>query len=594
MVPGQALPKTTPSLRRSSDRKSTRLRLYRGWLGTGQPRRHNRNWLLLWAALTALLVLTAGLLFWLVDLYANGKEQLHTEIAVGDLSEWTTRSLIINLQDVQGVASAGPGWPESALHTLRSTKYLHRLERRDISLKLAEAIDNPALPPLFGVMPRYRSQKEALQACAAAAEPGIPAYSPSYFVPVGNGVGLEVIDLCVAEQTVGTAQLTGFTVATIGLHKLLETAIAVSEPLAKTHEVSFLLSDDTRLARAGLTRTALGVPHGPPRFRAEKVLAVPGLQLRMRLENLRGRAPLQLNLVTGAGATLSLLLIAVICLLLREVKRRSDGAAVIRHQQERLQAAARLATVGEIATLISHEINQPLHSISMCADAAAHIAAGHQNVPPDLLKLLRNIADQAMRAGRVVKGVRDFVSRGQVVRETVPAGELIQAVLPIIELQAKDTAAELLVDLGRRSLRVECDRLMVEQLILNLARNGLQAMRTNAVDRVRELHITARRAEGDSVQIEVRDTGPGLDPETISRLAQPLYKPFESSKGDGMGLGLSLCRSVAEAHLGVLSFANVRGSVPGSIDGAVFTFTMPGNPVSSSPTLDEDTVPHTH
>ena len=530
---------------------------------------------MLWSALSALLVLIAALLLWLVDLYQNAEEQRRTEQVVLEMGERATRSLMINLQDMQAVASAGRAWNDSALQQLRLAKFLLRVERRDVALALVDAIDNPGAPPLFGTMPRYRSQKEALQACGAALQPGMPVYSPTYFVPTGKGIGLEVLDLCVAEQAIGSGQVTGFTVATIGLGKLLEASM--SEAVATTFEASFLQSDDTRLARAGVSRSALPMPLGPPKFRAEKLLAVPGLSLRMRVESVRGLPPLQFNLVTGAGATLSLLLLTVLCLLWREVRKRTESAAVIQHQQERLQAAARLATVGEIASMISHEINQPLHSIAMYADAAAQIAAQHGNLPSEMVELLRRISAQAVRGGRVVKGVRDFVSRGQVVRETVSAASLINGVLPLIELQAKNAGVALFVDLGRSSLKVVCDRVMVEQVLLNLARNAIQEMRSNPTGLARDLHISASRQPGGAVQFEIRDTGPGLSPHVIERLSQPLYKPFESTKGESMGLGLSLCRSVAEAHLGGLAFKNNPSSSPMTdYSGACFTFTLPG------------------
>lgn len=566
-----------------------KLALHRAWLTQRTPVRRNRNWLLLWAALSILLILLVGLLLWLVELYQNSQEQRRTESVVLEMSELATRSLLINLQDMQSVASSGAAWTDSARQQLRTTKFLLRVERRDASRALVDAIDNPSSPPLFGIMPRHRSQKEAMQACGAAAQPGIPIYSSSYFVPIGKGIGLEVLDLCVAEQAIGSGQVTGFTVATLGLVKLLESAM--SERDANAFEASFLLSDDTRLARAGVSRSALGVLRGS-KFRAEKLLTVPGLSLRMRVESVRGAPPFQFNLVTGAGGALLLLLLTVLCLLWREVKMRAESAAVIQHQQERLQSAARLATVGEIASLISHEVNQPLQSIAMYADAATQMVKQHAGLSSEIVSLLDRISAQAVRGGLVIKSVRDFVSRGQIVRETISASALIDGVMPLIELQAKNAGVTVSPDRGTASLKGICDRLMIEQVILNLARNAIQEMRSNPPGLPRELRIIAVDLKNGSIQFSVIDTGPGLSPEVKERLSKPLYKPFESTKGEGMGLGLSLCRSVAEAHHGVLSFSNNPSTTSTrACGGATFTFTLPGVTNRNSAIESDTTIP---
>lgn len=570
------------------------LPLHRGWQEKMRKNPRNLKWFVLWTALLALLILTLLLVAWLLELYGNTQEQRRTDAVAAETSEWANRALILNLQDVQQVASAlnGNEWADSALRVLRSTKFLSRIERRSTSFELFDAVDAPGSTPLFGYTPRYRAQKEAAQACAKALEPGLPVFSATYFVPTGSGVGLEVLDVCMAEQANGNPR--GFTIATIGLTSLLESAAPAGMP--RTFEVIFLQSDDTRIARAGFSRASDGIPTGAPKFYAERVLAVPGLAFRLRVTSMLGPPPVQFNTVTVVASLLCLLLMTVLFLLLREFMKRAAADAVIRHQQERLQSAARLATVGEIASLISHEINQPLHSIAMYADAAAHIAQAHPNMPTEMLELLERISGQAVRGGRVVRGVRDFVtqSRGQVVRETVSAGALINGILPLIELQAKDIGATVVVESGPPTLKVVCDRLMVEQLLLNLARNAIQAMGSSLATKVRELRMSAHRTDDGSVRFEIRDTGPGIAPDVLERLSQPLYKPFESTKGDGMGLGISMCRSVAEAHLGVLEFSNIRGPGPDDpIVGARFAFTLPGK-VSSEKrgrSFDGDTVP---
>ncbi|MBL0729583.1 7TM diverse intracellular signaling domain-containing protein [Piscinibacter sp. HJYY11] len=265
-----------------------------------------------------------------------------------------------------------------------------------------------------------------------------------------------------------------------------------------------------------------------------------------------------------------------------EAARRAEADAVIRHQEERLQAAAKLASVGELASLISHEINQPLHSISMYADAAAHFAAEHRDTPPELRELLGHIAEQAARGGRVVKSVRNFVSRGQVVREAVVVDALLEGLLPLIQLQAKNCGATVDVSQEVPGLVVSCDRLMVELVLLNIARNGLQAMRANPVGAMRKLRIEVAPASETRAVFTIRDSGPGLPAEVLERLGHPLYNPFNSNRGKGMGLGLSLCRSVAEEHGGELHFRNVLDQ-DFKARGAEFSFELPVASVSQQP-----------
>ncbi|MCW5633444.1 MAG: PAS domain S-box protein [Rubrivivax sp.] len=260
-----------------------------------------------------------------------------------------------------------------------------------------------------------------------------------------------------------------------------------------------------------------------------------------------------------------------------------------RQQQERLQASARLATVGEMASLLSHELNQPLAAIASYATgslnllddalpgAEAPVGAPQQpalagDATPMLRQALARIAEQAERAGRVIKSVHDFVRRREQLRETIGVDLLVDAVLPLVRLQARKCAVQVELDLPRppaRMPRVVCDRTMVEQVLLNLSRNGIQAMEAGTPVPQRLLRITARPAEGTAaarVCIEVHDTGPGIPAEVAARL----FTPFFTTRAEGMGLGLSLCRTVVEQHGGRLVFGAGEGG-----RGTVFSFTLP-------------------
>jgi two-component system sensor histidine kinase DctS len=228
-----------------------------------------------------------------------------------------------------------------------------------------------------------------------------------------------------------------------------------------------------------------------------------------------------------------------------------------RQQHERLQATARLATLGEMASLLSHELNQPLSAI-------ASYAAGTLNLmppgdPPEALdattqtlirQAMERVAEQAERAGRVIKSVHDFVRRRGQLRETVPADRLIDSVLPLVRLAARKSGTRIEVDVAAPVASVTCDRTMVEQVILNLARNAIQAMEEATPQADRALSLRVRSLDARRVSFCVVDQGPGITPEVAQRLFTPLF----TTKPDGMGLGLSLCRTVIEQHGGTLSW----------------------------------------
>jgi len=186
----------------------------------------------------------------------------------------------------------------------------------------------------------------------------------------------------------------------------------------------------------------------------------------------------------------------------------------------------------------------------------------------------RQIAQQSERAGRVIKSVHDFVRRRESAREAVAVAELVEAILPLVRLQARksDTAIEFDLEPGLR--KVVCDRAMVEQVLLNLTRNGIQAMHQreglDAGERRRVLVLRARASTPQWVLLSVVDTGPGVDAEVARRL----FTPFFTTRSEGMGLGLSVCRTIVEQHGGALDFENLRDA-GGAVRGVEFRFTLP-------------------
>jgi two-component system sensor histidine kinase DctS len=253
----------------------------------------------------------------------------------------------------------------------------------------------------------------------------------------------------------------------------------------------------------------------------------------------------------------------------QSAQRRVEEVA--RQQQDRLQATARLATAGEMASLLSHELNQPLSAIAAYATGSLNMMdAQGDAADPELWPLLhqasQRIAEQAERAGRVIKSVHDFVRRREHARETIGVDALIEAILPLVRLQARKSDTRIALDAGTPMPKVVCDRAMVEQVLLNLTRNAIEAMQDVAPER-RLLRIVAAQEAGQ-VTVAVIDQGHGIAPEVAERL----FSPFFSTKAEGMGMGLSICRTAIEFHGGTLSHsANPAG-------GTVFKFALPHQP----------------
>ncbi|MGC3984496.1 MAG: PAS domain S-box protein [Pseudorhodoferax sp.] len=254
-----------------------------------------------------------------------------------------------------------------------------------------------------------------------------------------------------------------------------------------------------------------------------------------------------------------------------------------RASQERLQATARLATVGEMASLLSHELNQPLAAISSYATGALNMLAHEPAAAADMAMAMRRIAEQAERAGRVIKSVHDFVRRRDEAHEAVPPQVLLEAIWPLVSLQARKLAVRVRTELAPGLPRVQCDRTMVEQVLLNLARNGMQAMDGTPVAQ-RELLLRvvpagtragATRPKG-WLEFSVADCGGGIAPEVAARL----FTPFFTTKAEGMGLGLSMCRTVVEQHGGSMVYEARQPR------GTVFRFTLPTEASDSEPPTD--------
>ena len=196
-----------------------------------------------------------------------------------------------------------------------------------------------------------------------------------------------------------------------------------------------------------------------------------------------------------------------------------------------------------------------------------------------LRQALERISEQAERAGRVIKSVHDFVRRREQLHEALGTDALIEAVLPLVRLQARKSGTRIEVDLPLPPARapvVRCDRTMLEQVLLNLARNGLQAMDPDTPLAGRELTIAVRPGDTHRATFSVCDHGRGVPAE----VARQLFTPFFTTRPEGLGLGLSLCRTVVEQHGGALEF-ETRGADGTGETVTEFRFTLPLAPAPS-------------
>jgi PAS domain S-box-containing protein len=252
---------------------------------------------------------------------------------------------------------------------------------------------------------------------------------------------------------------------------------------------------------------------------------------------------------------------------LRESEDRTHVDEQLRQRQAELAHVLRISTIGELASGLAHELNQPLSAIANVVEACArHVRAGTAQ-PKKLLALLEDASSEALRAADIVQHLRGFIEKGEPQFKSTDLGEIIRNVPRFLRREIEQAQIALRLDFAAKSLPIRADRIQIEQVVVNLMQNAIDALRESGV-RTKEIGVTARSLKG-MAELSVRDSGAGIS----AAAAERLFEPFFTTKGDGLGMGLAISRSIIEAHGG-----RIWVERPTEGRGTVVFFTLPLRP----------------
>jgi len=267
-------------------------------------------------------------------------------------------------------------------------------------------------------------------------------------------------------------------------------------------------------------------------------------------------------------------------LIATDITIRKEADDLARQQQERMQFTSRLTTMGEMASSLAHELNQPLSAISNYCMGVAKRLEGNldPSITKDILPALEKASEQAHRAGTIIQRIRGFVKRSEPVRKSSSMTEIINDAVGLVEIEAHRHRLSITSNIAENLPEVDVDPVLILQVLVNLLKNAL--------DSVREAYPLSSRwtappvniaADIDTstfpamLRIRVTDSGGGIAEPVINRM----FEPFFSTKADGMGMGLNICRSIIESHHGRLWATNVMDSERTKLAGCTFTILLP-------------------
>jgi PAS domain S-box-containing protein len=252
-----------------------------------------------------------------------------------------------------------------------------------------------------------------------------------------------------------------------------------------------------------------------------------------------------------------------------DITDRKQNAEVSRQQSERLQHTSRLITMGEMASTLAHELNQPLSAIAnYCMGCVTRLQSGKAR-PEDLMAAMQKASFQAERAGKIIRRVREFVKKSEPRRGAVRMSEVLDDAIAFVDIDARRVSGRIMLEIEPDLPPVHADRIMIEQVLINLVKNGLDSM-SELPRSERVLVVRVRLAGPRTVEVSVIDRGHGIG-EDERKL---LFTPFYTTKSEGMGMGLNICRTIVEFHDGRLT---VESNPDG---GTIFKFTLPTEVVS--------------
>lgn len=229
---------------------------------------------------------------------------------------------------------------------------------------------------------------------------------------------------------------------------------------------------------------------------------------------------------------------------IRDLTERQQAERRVADLQAELAHAGRVTAMGTLASALAHELNQPLTAIANYLEAGRDLLDAPGEIDREMLReAMAESAAQALRAGEIIRSLREFIKRGETVRQPEPLRALLAegAALAFIGIDSRGIDMDVSVD--KDVDRVMVNRVQLQQVVINLVRNAVEAMQGRPV---RILRVSAKRAEEDRIEVVVADSGPGLDPD----MSRTLFTPFSTTKAAGMGVGLSISQTIVEGHGG--------------------------------------------
>jgi len=269
-------------------------------------------------------------------------------------------------------------------------------------------------------------------------------------------------------------------------------------------------------------------------------------------------------------------------LIATDISSRRLAEAQAAQQAEKAQVTSRLVTMGEMASSVAHELNQPLTAINNYCNGMVSRVKQDAIGKDDLIAALEKTARQAERAGQIIKRIRAFVKRSEPQRQAAHARNIVDESVDLAGIELRRRNVSLHVYVAQRLPAVMVDPILIEQVLLNLLKNAAEAIDSARLPRARrniELRVVPKHTpdEGGVIEFTVTDSGPGLKEEVRGRL----YEAFFSTKAEGLGIGLSLCRSIIESHHGRIRAENLYNGE--TAIGCRFSFTLPIRDTAKSP-----------